>query len=218
MVTITRFKDPHDVLEMAPYFVVEDEKQRRQLVTQLTKALLEAPESVLVVQARKAGELVGFVITQLLAECSYVVQAWATGSWKIADAMWAHVQMWSVALGRNEIRAETKRDNAALFRRFGFEYHSTNVRATLDPELFARLARSLTDGRPIQNTEEHQPELTEPGAGRVAPAVDWADWTDGRSKLESDQLAGTVADAVDERRVESNERADVQRSAAPAGA
>lgn len=147
MITITRVSDPNDLALMIPHFVVETEDQRRQVTQQIVKALLESPDRLFVVQAKRDEELIGFLVAQNIGSCVYVAQAWSNPSngWPVADAMWERTVLWTVAIGKPEIRAETKRESEALYRRFGFEEVSKTIAFKVPDGLMNELVAALKE-------------------------------------------------------------------------
>jgi hypothetical protein len=137
MITISRTQNLADVAEMVQFFVVENDGDRAVLAQQLSEVLTKLPESVLIVQAKKDEQLVGFIIAHNTGPFVTCVQAWSrnANSFRIIDAMWSHVVLWTTVLGKSEIRAETRREIGPLHRRFGFVEIKKTIGYTVQPDL-----------------------------------------------------------------------------------
>lgn len=165
MIRIERFSDWTQVDEMVEWFEVERAGQEQELAQQLKQALHGRPETVFVVQARRDGELIGFIVCDLAIGHPYVwmSQAWShpQNTFRVADEMWRRVREWAEMVGKGEVRAETRRQVDALRRRFGFEVESVTISCDI---------RNQANGKPIQQTKDDESERVESGAAPVVGA------------------------------------------------
>lgn len=176
-IQIVRQTSVDRVYEMMEHFALDEQEQRELLVAQIRQALTFKPESVLVIQALREDEVIGFIICDLALGQPYIwlSQAWShpRNTYRVADEMWKRVQQWMVALGKYEVRAETKRQLNVLQRRFGFEPVSTTIACDIRKEL---------NVKPVQQTEEQKPERVKPGAtGTVGSTGGVLETTDRRT-------------------------------------
>ncbi len=119
--------------------VVHEEDQKPAAFIQMVKASLEkAPSGILVLGALKDDELVGFAVAfDISRPHIWISQFWAkTGlSKKVADAMFDRIYEWTQALGKVEIRAESTRSAAVMYRRIGFEQHAVVLKLSVEEEV-----------------------------------------------------------------------------------
>jgi hypothetical protein len=144
-VNIVKYIEPHLILpdKLKPVFL-ED----------LIRRMTQTPDTVLVLASLEGSEVKSFLIADNPGpSVPYIVlaQVWSSPD---NDASWyepylARLLMWAVANDKEYIKAETQRNTAALFRRFGFEPFSQNVKLDVNghllehPEEFLKWATSL---------------------------------------------------------------------------
>jgi hypothetical protein len=145
---------------MTRHFVVDSEHDRALLDQQIEHAMIHQPESVLVIQATRDNTLVGFLIAQNTGPFVWLAQAWSRpgNEYQVADEMWSRLLVWSAALGKSEIRAETKRSINPLYERFGFVEFSRTITRKIDTSILDHIARSMIHGKPVQVTEGNHSE------------------------------------------------------------
>jgi len=171
MIEVSRCTVFDQIPPMLPYFVVHREEDRALMLLQIQESMRNQPESVFVIQAVDSQhQLVGFLIAQNVGQYVWLAQAWSRSgnSFKVADAMWSRLLVWTAALGKTEIRAETRRSVPALFERFGFVELSRTITRSVDPSVLEHIARSLDNGRPVQTTQANHTE--QPGSGAASAA------------------------------------------------
>lgn len=148
MIRILHVTSPESVPEMARLVQVDDEPQRLEFAQKLAAAMVQTPDRVQVLQARRDDELVGFTISEnASAPYVWLAQGWSKpgNSWQVADELWLRVMLWAIGLGKNEIRAESGREVSALHRRFGFEDFRTVVQHKIDPNLLSHMLGSMKE-------------------------------------------------------------------------
>ena len=155
-IQISRVKDPQQTDDMVEHFTfLNNDPQTKELfLKNLVNAMTNSPDSIFVIQARKEGESVGFVVANVQTETPFVCvsQAWSRSSngQNVATQMFMRTLLWTVGMGRTSMRAETDRDLAAFYKRFKFEPVSTVVEFSVTPEvrsiLYSR-GNEVLDGR-----------------------------------------------------------------------
>lgn len=137
MINIDRARIPETILEMAEHLTVHNPDTREAYIQDYLELWRRRPDDLFVLEAR-TDELVAFLIVTAERTCVNLSQAWAKPGipWAVMAAMFQRVVLWAASIDRFEIRAETKRDVDALFRRFGFEEHSVNIRYQIPHTIF----------------------------------------------------------------------------------
>ncbi len=143
MIKIIRSRDPKSVEYMLPHLTLRNatEGMREKYLHRLALTMVNAPETVFLVQAWEGEDIVGFVVANVADEHVWVSQAWSkTGNPSaVGDEMFNRTILWAIALGRMTLRAETTRDIGAMFRRFKFEPITTIVEHRISPEVISKI-------------------------------------------------------------------------------
>jgi hypothetical protein len=138
-VQISRVWDPKIIPQLSPHFTVETEEERPLVAAQLASLLQQNPEAVFLVTAVLEGEVVAFIIAHNLQNLPYtfVAQAWSADGnpLRIADELFLRVMVWTSALGKREVRAETGRNPTPFYRRVGLEPVRTILRREVPEDL-----------------------------------------------------------------------------------
>ena len=142
-----------DVIPNLKENLVFEEGQSPEKFIELVKTFLErAPGKIQIIAAEREGKVVGFSISfDLDVPHIWISQFWNDPqvSSKVADEMFLRVLNWAVGLGKKEVRAETRRNVDAMYRRVGFEPHSTIVKLSLngiESRLLDRAREVFKDG------------------------------------------------------------------------
>jgi hypothetical protein len=103
----------------------QDEKLKTPFLTQLAYTIQNNPASLMFLAAIEDGDIVGFVIAQdpgFLVPFITVAQLWNApeNSRSVVDSFFARIVTWALGLGKSFIRAETTRNEEAMYRRFRF--------------------------------------------------------------------------------------------------
>ena len=143
MIKIIRSRDPKSVEYMLPHLVLRNAtaESGERYLKQFALTMMNAPESVFLVQAWDGEDIVGFVAANVADDYVWVSQAWSkTGNpSSVADEMFNRTILWAIALGRMSLRAETMRNVEAMFRRFRFEPITTIVEHRINPEVVSKI-------------------------------------------------------------------------------
>lgn len=128
--------------KLAPHVLVptgEEDMINREYLPFLQQAFQQHSEEVLVIAALDGEEVKALLIAQRTQYSVFLTNFWSApgNSWKIADEMFLWVLMWTIVSGRTDIRADTRRDVPAVFRRFGLTERSVVVERKITPELIA---------------------------------------------------------------------------------
>lgn len=156
MFTISRVTSPQVAQSLLSHVTLDDGTPPEVFGHQLVEMLTHHPDSVCVIVARSDAGVVGFVVLQNTpSDYTFVVQAWSlsTNPRSVADAMFARAVLWTNALGKSKIRAQTSRDVDSFYRRFGFAPVASIIEHTIDPSITQRLIDALkepSDGQPVQ--------------------------------------------------------------------
>lgn len=153
MTRILRTRDPKAVEYMIPHFTLPGGDEEKEAAgQQLMQRMTTSPESVVVFQAWRGEDIVGFIIA-FVSENPFVwvAQGWSRpgNPWVIADELFRRVLLWGMALGRTSIRAETSRDLEAMYSRFGFKPVASIVERRITPEEISSvlsLGKAVVDG------------------------------------------------------------------------
>lgn len=146
--SIDQIHDEDTIVEMVPHLIVEDETQRQNFVAQYIEIMRRNPDNLLVLDVRdEAQELVAFVIAERSLSFVTITQAWSKASnpWEITNELFLRVVLWATAMGKYEIRAETRRDLDALHRRFGFTERSVNMSYQIDQNILTGVINRLQE-------------------------------------------------------------------------
>jgi len=151
-VKIGRIREATKVAEFTKHFVIEEDQDASEFLKVIQGAMTLTPEKIQVLQATRDGELIAFTISFDLARPHvWIAQFWSLEgtSTKISDELFLRILNWAIALGKEEIRAETQRSIEALYRRVGFTQHAVVVKLELqgiEQKLLDRSREVFKDG------------------------------------------------------------------------
>lgn len=149
---VGRIRDVEIVKKFSEHFVVEDGQTSEKFLEMIGTFLTNASDKIQVIAAEREGRIVGFSIAfDLNVPHIWISQFWndPNESPKIADELFLRVLNWAVGLGKEEVRAETRRNVEVMYRRVGFEPHSTIVKLSLngiESKLLDRAREVFKDG------------------------------------------------------------------------
>ncbi len=133
-VTIGRIREAAKVGEFAKHFVLEEDQSAGEFLQVIQGVMTTTPEKIQVLRASRDGETIAFAISFDLARPHvWIAQFWSAKetSTKVSDELFLRILNWAIALGKEEIRAETKRSVEAFYRRVGFTQHAVTVKLEL---------------------------------------------------------------------------------------
>lgn len=141
---IIRTRDPRAIECMIPHFTLPEggDDPKKVFAARLVGQMQNSPETVNVLQAWRGDDLVGIAVaTASDSPFIWISQAWsaAGNSTTIVDGMFVRFILWTLALGRLSLRAETSRDLESFCRRFNFEPVSTIVEHRISPEVIENI-------------------------------------------------------------------------------
>lgn len=140
---------------IADLLTFHDDRMKEPYLTELERRMIAAPDSLLILASIESDEVKAFLVAQNPGpEIPYMIltQVWSDPhndrSW--SDPFLARLVLWSLAHDKSYVRAETRRNAEAMYRRFGFEPSSTIVSLDLTPysEEFLQWAVSLNQTSP----------------------------------------------------------------------
>lgn len=129
------------IAEIEPKLLIDNDRSRENFVKSAQAMMTAFPSDIFVYTAREenTNEVKAFVIAQVAKGENYVwmAQTWSDSSndWSVADKILVRLKLWTIAVGRNKLRGETKRRVKAFFRRFSFNPVSQIVEYEI-PESF----------------------------------------------------------------------------------
>jgi hypothetical protein len=159
---IIRVRTPELVEQMEPHLTFHDPRHKGIFLEDLLQRMSMAPDSLLILAGMDEDGLRAFAIVTnpgVAYPYVYLSQIWshpnnATHDWY--TPFFARVVLWAAAHDKDYIRAETQRNTEALYRKFGFESFSTNVRLDLDEsgikELFNQRPEELLQWASLNQT------------------------------------------------------------------
>lgn len=141
---IIRTRDPKAVECMIPHFTLPDsgDGPKKVFGARLVSQMQNSPETVNVLQAWRGDDLVGLAVATVSdSPFVWISQAWSVigNSTKIVDGMFVRLILWTLALGRLSLRAETSRDLESFCRRFSFEPVASIVEHRISPEVIENI-------------------------------------------------------------------------------
>lgn len=149
---------------------LEDGHDKGQYVQFLREGMLTSPESFfLLAGIEEGGEIVGFTILTVPPgqKFTWLMHAWADPKKcpkETIQDVWKRNLAWTKALGRIEIRTETKR-GSAFERLYGFEEHAVILKlSVLEKETEAENGRRI-ESETNEHLNDGTTETSEPRGG-----------------------------------------------------
>ena len=133
----------------------------------ILKGVMESnPSALCILHAWDGEDLRAFIIaTDVVAYPHvFICQAWKDINvpTSIMRRMFLHLQLWADSIGKNKIRAETKRDEDSIIKSWGF-HHFSNIIEFDIPEDFELVIKENADVRRVETKSEVR-EPVEQGA------------------------------------------------------
>ena len=151
-IQIGRIQDIEIIPNLKENLVFEEGETPEKFIEMVKTFSEQAPDKIQIIAAVGEESVVGFSIAfDLGAPHIWISQFWNDPqvSSKVADEMFLRVLNWAGGLGKKEVRAETRRSVDAMYRRVGFEPHSTIVKLSLngiESKLLDRAREVFKDG------------------------------------------------------------------------
>jgi hypothetical protein len=135
--------DPTVLAELRPHIIAPDERSRVQMMEGTLKLMSERPETIFIFTARdEEGMVTAFAIAQALPGIDHV---WLDQCWShkdnpptVSDTIFTRLILWAISMGKNRVRAETKRSITPLVRRWGFDEVSKIIEHKITEDPFER--------------------------------------------------------------------------------
>lgn len=139
----TRETDPVILTQIEPHLDFIVDYSRLNFLRAIMEMMNNRPEQIYICVARQGKTLRGFIIAQAPAGESHVwiAQAWSDlqNDWKVSEEVLNRVRIWTAAIGRKTIRAETRRNVEAFSRRFSFDPIAQIVEHKVPEDLLERI-------------------------------------------------------------------------------
>ena len=201
---ISRVQNIEGIDLLAEHLLVEDGVSRESTVELLKQLMQFDPESCCILAAHEEGQIKAFIISAAEPKKSHVFlyQAWADESVprQVRDKMFIRTCLWADAIGRTEIRTETKRNEESIQRRWGFEHFSTIMSFQIPDDMSFPFLKENSNGPVEQPKQREYPvEGTEADLKRDPAVPDGKDRSAGtgvRGSAGSGPAAGTSAEPV----------------------
>ena len=151
-VKIGRIREAAKVGEFVKHFVIEEDQSGEAFLQEIQAVMINAPEKIQVLEASRDGETIAFSISVDVARPHvWISQFWSeqATSTRISDELFLRILNWAIALGKEEVRAETQHNVEAFSRRVGFKQHSVVVKLELkgiESKLLDRSREVFKDG------------------------------------------------------------------------
>ena len=185
-----RVVNPIGIDYMESLLLVDEDIERSSLVEALKNTLASDPNGIFVAQTwdtaiEPDGEIVAFVIAYApsMQRHVFLYQAWCKPGTdeKVADKLFLSLVLWSEANGRTSIKAETKRDVNAIYRRWNFIPFSQIIEFKID----SLLEEKLLNHAVITGKESNTKLLSEEKIGDADNGIENEDGGDAESATDS---------------------------------
>lgn len=138
----TRETDPGIMIHIEPHLSFAISHSKENFLRVVINRMSNQPEEVFIYSAKEEDTLRAFIIIEAPRGETYVwvAQAWSDSrnDWSIADNILHRARIWTAAIGRKKMRAETFRNAEAFSRRFSFELVALIVEHVVPDDLLER--------------------------------------------------------------------------------
>jgi hypothetical protein len=140
---------------------------------QLRLWMKEMPDNVFVATAFEEETLMGFLIAVAPPgqQHVFVEQAWLDPKvppHTIQDQAFVRLVLWALDKGLGQIRAETRRETAPFFRRWGFHKFSEIIAYDVNEQLERAILKGASNGSEQQSQDENQSDRQSADGGESA--------------------------------------------------
>jgi len=120
-----------DLSILAEHFIVSEEYTQGRCLAELIERQ-ELPDFLVLID-EEAGNINGFMIGYRVYDTLWLNQVWRQNDSKLSNSVEAMIiaKEWAIKRGLTSITAETKRNEMAVLKRWGFEEISVIVRVKL---------------------------------------------------------------------------------------
>ncbi len=138
MTRLVRIKTPALVDRLRGH-LIDDDFEDDVLIAMTKERLSNDPDSVLLIYVLDEQKLVGFLLAvdAYKQPHTFIHQVWIHNNCSsiVAKKLLKAVQLWTIGIGKDEIRVETQRNASVFERRWGFTLFSKILSRKIDKEV-----------------------------------------------------------------------------------